>query len=137
MIKLHLLHRRPTVIILSVITLLVVTGLAWAYASALTSPLPDPSEGVNPGPLTVSGQIVCLPHKNTSGPQTLECAMGLKSEDGRYYGLRYQDQKPLGDTSLSTETRVTVHGTVAKPTDDEKYDVAGNISVDQINRLNQ
>ena len=43
---------------------------------------------------TFTGEVVCLPHKDKSGPTTLECAMGLLTDDGRYYELR-TDPGPL------------------------------------------
>lgn len=36
---------------------------------------------------TVQGEFTCLPHRNTSGPQTLECAFGLQADSGDYYAL--------------------------------------------------
>jgi hypothetical protein len=38
---------------------------------------------------TLSGEYLCLPHVDTSGPQTLECAFGLKTDDGIYYALDF------------------------------------------------
>jgi hypothetical protein len=35
----------------------------------------------------LTGTQVCLPHKDTTGPQTLECAIGMKTEAGDYYVL--------------------------------------------------
>jgi len=34
------------------------------------------------------GEIACLPKKNTGGFQTMECAIGFLSEDGKYYGFK-------------------------------------------------
>lgn len=36
---------------------------------------------------SLSGEVVCLPHRDTSGPTTMECAYGLKTEVGEYYAL--------------------------------------------------
>lgn len=36
---------------------------------------------------TLEGEYVCLPHKNTEGPQTDECATGLRTEADEYYAL--------------------------------------------------
>ncbi len=44
--------------------------------------LPQPAETV-----TLTGTQVCLPHKDTSGPQTLECAIGMQTTAGNYYAL--------------------------------------------------
>lgn len=38
---------------------------------------------------TLSGEYVCLPHKDQSGPQTLECAFGLKTDSGEYYAVDF------------------------------------------------
>ncbi len=48
--------------------------------------------GVSPSPIVSSqiyehGEYVCLPHKDKTGPQTLECALGLKSHEGEYFAL--------------------------------------------------
>lgn len=36
---------------------------------------------------TLSGEVVCLPHKDTDGPHTLECAIGMKTDTGEYYAV--------------------------------------------------
>lgn len=38
---------------------------------------------------TLSGEYICLPHRNTNGPQTLECALGIKTEAGEYYAVDF------------------------------------------------
>ena len=43
---------------------------------------------------SLSGEVVCLPHADQDGPQTLECATGLKADTGEYYAL---------DSSLSSQ----------------------------------
>jgi hypothetical protein len=42
-----------------------------------------------PRNVTLSGTYVCLPHLDTSGPQTEECAFGLKTDDGVYYAVNF------------------------------------------------
>lgn len=132
MFKLDLLSNRRTIIILSVIGLIIITGLALAYVSAITQPLPPLSDTVTPGPINVTGQMVCLPHKNAAGPQTMECAFGVKADDGRYYGLQGLDQHQLINGNLTTQMHVTVKGSVTRPDHSERYDVAGNILVSSI-----
>lgn len=34
---------------------------------------------------TLSGEFLCLPHVDSSGPQTDECAFGMKTDAGEYY----------------------------------------------------
>jgi hypothetical protein len=42
-----------------------------------------------PKEATLSGTYVCLPHADTTGPQTEECAFGLKTDDGVYYAVNF------------------------------------------------
>lgn len=42
-----------------------------------------------PKDVTLSGTYTCLPHMDTSGPQTMECAFGLKTDDGDYYAVNF------------------------------------------------
>lgn len=49
------------------------------------------AENIDPTPkqMTLSGTYTCLPHKNTEGPQTMECAFGIKGDDGEYYAVNF------------------------------------------------
>jgi hypothetical protein len=42
-----------------------------------------------PKDVTLSGTYTCLPHMDTTGPQTDECAFGLKADDGTYYAVNF------------------------------------------------
>lgn len=78
-------------------------------------------------PITVTGKIVCLPHKDTSGPQTLECALGLQTDSGTYYAL--SDEKgPAGISSIDTNQRIEVTG-IFKPHSNSQYQDIGVITV--------
>jgi hypothetical protein len=76
----------------------------------------------------VSGTLACLPHQNANNgqPQTLECAIGLKTDDGRYYKLQDLPQQQA-DTSPSARVRIT--GQLSQPAADEIYDVVGTVKV--------
>ncbi len=60
---------------------------------------------------TLSGDVVCLPHADTTGPQTKECAYGLKTESGEYYALDLalmsQQHAPL-----ETGERISANGLI-------------------------
>ena len=48
----------------------------------------DPAD-IRPYRASLAGEVVCLPHADTSGPTTLECAIGLRTEAGEYYALDF------------------------------------------------
>lgn len=103
---------------------LLVVGITVVLISRLQSPHVT-ADGTK---VIISGEITCLPHKNTSGPQTEECALGLHSDDNRYYALKN------APASAGTATgRAEVHGTLSITTD-SKYDIAGTITVTQLIR---
>ncbi len=43
----------------------------------------------SPDRASVTGEYVCLPHKDAAGPQTAECAIGIRTQDGSYYALDF------------------------------------------------
>lgn len=59
----------------------------------------------------LSGTYICLPHTNTTGPQTLECALGLHASDGSYYALDF-NQNPEAQFTLKTGDRISVEGII-------------------------
>ncbi|GEM_PF-7045652 len=85
---------------------------------------------------TITGEYACLPHRDTSGPVTLECAFGIKTESGEYYAL---DLGEGGDPSgVRMEEKVTLNGTITPieylNTDHwQKYETAGIFSIKKTN----
>ncbi len=59
-------------------------------------------EVIEPYRATLSGEYVCLPHVDTTGPQTMECAYGIKTGSGEYYAVDFnlmsqsQTELPVG-----------------------------------------
>lgn len=123
-------HRILTVVLA---ILLVVVGIVAMQFSGITTqssentPTPHPS----PGPITVIGEITCLPHKG-DGPHTLECAFGLRAEDGKHYSLQRLNQDQLIDGTLTVQTKVEVSGQLSPAKPDEKYDIVGYIAIEDI-----
>lgn len=74
---------------------------------------------------TLTGESVCLPHKDTSGPQTLECAFGLRTDDNRYYALEF----PNNVMNVEFGKRIEVTGTLTTG-GDSIYDIVGSIKVE-------
>lgn len=60
---------------------LVIAG-CYAYKSKSSS-------DAAPQTVTLSGTYVCLPHADTTGPQTDECKFGFKTDDGDYYAVNF------------------------------------------------
>lgn len=86
-----------------------------------------PSEGK----ISINGILLCLPHKNGQGPQTMECAYGLKDSEGNYYGLQDSDVHYKNITSHSVNTPILVNGSF-EPKKVSQYPIIGVITVDSI-----
>ena len=122
---------------LVIIIALVLAGAAGVYFYAVapsdgsrTPPASSPAP--TPGPITLSGEITCLPHRG-DGPTTLECAFGLRGDDGKYYGLRGIAQERFVSGEIDVGKRVRVSGTLVLPETNERYDIVGRIDVSDIN----
>ncbi len=76
--------------------------------------------------VTLEGAVVCLLHKNMDGPHTLECATGLKADDGKYYSLSSSDT--VLSEAAGSDKKVRVTGTLSANTDD-KYQSEGVLKV--------
>lgn len=89
------------------------------------------------GDITISGTIVCLPHKDTTGPQTLECAYGLQGADENYYMLRdtMATSGPSRIVTFPTDTNVEIEG-IFTALEDEVYATVGMIDVVRITPQN-
>ncbi len=77
-------------VVLSIIIIITV-GVAGFYI--LNNHIYEEKQGdgiiTEPYRATLTGVQTCLPHKDTSGPQTLECAIGMKIDSGEYYVLDF------------------------------------------------
>ena len=102
-------------------------------------PTPTPISGMpKPGLITVIGEITCLP-KRGPGPQTKECAIGIRGADGWYYGLKNLYKLDPEYKFSVTGLRVEVSG-VFSPGEmlgpgGVPYDVVGTIEVTSIKEI--
>lgn len=95
----------------------------------------------SPERIEVEGETVCLPHRDTSGPVTLECALGLQVGD-KYYSIDTMLMASMEASELVKDTgnRVKVSG-VYTPIEElssnhwQKYNVEGIISVTSVEEL--
>lgn len=77
--------------------------------SSQTVPNEDDQTESSGESVTLKGEMVCLPHKNTEGPQTLECAYGLLDESGTYFALQdtSMDYSNITKVAMGDIVRVT------------------------------
>lgn len=120
--QLHALQLLVAAFVLLVIGVLAV--VITNSTSTEQSSIEPPAEG----PIRIQGEVVCLPHKNTDGPQTLECAFGLKDKDGLYYALKDSRDDHSNITSIPTGKQVVVTGTLEHG-EDSVYQTVGTIEV--------
>lgn len=132
------------------VTLPVVAGLSIGIAfivlfSLAFGQLPQQSRE-NDGMITLTGEVVCLPHKKFVGDDgmavvTSECRIGFHArDDGKYYGLAslfYNDKIAWLFDAEGSEELFVVTG-IAKPADahegGSRYDIAGFIEVTSAKR---
>ncbi|MCA9327800.1 hypothetical protein KDA14_04700 [Candidatus Saccharibacteria bacterium] len=86
------------------------------------------------GSVIVKGTALCLPHKDTSGPQTLACALGIKDEKGQYYAIGDTDSTYKNVSKLPMGKEVEVRGTFVKG-DNDIYPTIGTIKVTKVTPL--
>ncbi|HYF96706.1 MAG TPA: hypothetical protein VD947_01560 [Patescibacteria group bacterium] len=80
--------------------------------------------------IEMTGEVVCLPHRDQSGPVTMECAFGfLDSENDKYYALRDRDgTDPARIAGLQTKEILKIKG-IYKNNADQKYQQEGTIEL--------
>jgi hypothetical protein len=142
MFERHSLYKKPMLIA----AVLVLAGGIFVYlwGAALKSDNQQPPNETDPGlpyQATLSGEYTCLPHKDTKGPQTLECALGIKADEGAYYALDVQGKFDTGYyIDVPSGTRIQVTGDVvpiqAISSDQwQKYDIKGIMHVTSFTKL--
>ena len=116
---------------LAVVAVLIYAGYVWTRVDEV------PMAAQN---ITTEGEYICLPHVDTDGPQTLECALGLATDDGNY-ALDTSELDPSAVIDLATGDRIEVTGTVMardELTSGDRllaYDIEGVIRVSEIRNV--
>jgi hypothetical protein len=93
--------------------------------SSSASPRPSGAE------IKVTGKVVCLPHKDQGGPQTMECAYGIQTADGKYYGVKDDSGMII---KFNIGDSVVVTGGVSVPDETERYNVVGNLMASNVTK---
>lgn len=89
---------------------------------------------------TLTGMQTCLPHKDTDGPHTMECAIGMKTDAGEYYALDFAAISQIPPI-IQDGDRFKANGMITPiemlSTDQwQKYDIVGIFSVtDSVEKL--
>lgn len=131
-------HHRPNPLLVAS-TLLVALGCILLTSCGTTSARRSDDVPEAPRHVTLSGMSVCLPHRDTSGPHTMECALGLKARDGTHYALDLSIYQAEMYWDFPTHEQVSIEGTLV-PLDDidgrtwDVYDIAGQVRVTSIRR---
>jgi hypothetical protein len=119
-------------IIIGLCALVVAVGVYFAFIPR--SAVVTVESGILPGPITIEGEMICLPHADDREIQTLECAFGVKDSEGRTIALRDSDPEYKNISSVPFNTRVRIDGVFEK-TIDSKYQSVGTILVSKVSRV--
>lgn len=126
---------------MAIILIVVAVVVLAALAALLINYYTNKDDSVEPEPIasvretgrnksiTVEGEYVCL-SKPGRGPHTLECALGLQTDDDTYYQLKISDSdsEELIELPYSVGDRLRVNGTLEEA-DDNLYIREGIIEV--------
>jgi len=129
-----IMHRsKHKTILASIFAISLIIGIGvLVYTTPQKVDAPNPIVTIpQDGPITIRGMVVCLPHTNTEGPQTLECAYGLKDEKGVYYGLNDTDPGYKNISAAPMDVLVEVEGIFIQKTS-SIYQSIGVINVASI-----
>jgi hypothetical protein len=127
-------------ILSTIIVILIIIGLVWfgMKGNYQNNESPNSIPPSNNESSEYIGKYVCLPHKDSSGPQTLECAFGLLTQEGNYYALNTSNINQDEIMQLNTDEPIQVIGTFISVNSLDphnaltKYDIVGVINATSI-----
>lgn len=93
-----------------VLALLMLIGLFYAFNEFIYKQKQG-DNAIVPYRATLTGEYICLPHTDTRGPQTLECAFGLKTDVGEYYAIDFA-MMSQEHRLIETGKRISANGVV-------------------------
>ncbi|MDO8610691.1 MAG: hypothetical protein Q7R95_09165 [bacterium] len=128
------MHIKKVVIILIIILFTIFIAFFFTLRIGFNTPL-QPITFPPTGNIVIQGTMVCLPHKNTFGPQTKECAYGLRDDSGRYFSINDTNQKYKNISDIPMNVRVEIEGEF-EPKSNTNYPDIGVIQVSHIKKLN-
>jgi hypothetical protein len=110
--------------------------IVWLLVGAFAYKAEQKQNNFEPYRTTLTGVQTCLPHKDTSGPQTLECAIGMKTDSGEYYAVDFSLSSQM-PPEIQNGERFTASGLVTpieRLSSDhwQKYNVKGIFSITDV-----
>jgi hypothetical protein len=123
--------KRNIILLFAIVIIVIVIALVLSDSKNEKIEL-DPT----PKKVTLTGTYICLPHKNKTGPQTEECAFGIKTNTGDYYAVNFGQSAQAMEQFQNGET-ITAEGfTVIKEALStnywDKYDMEGIFTITKI-----
>lgn len=121
---------RNVFIVLGIVAILVIVWMLWIATPDNTSP----AGGVNQTeeeltveePVSFTGRVVCLPHKNTELSHTDECRFGIATVGGTNYALDTENMdNGLPEDFDEQEEMVRITGLLDWSQTASVYDIAG------------
>jgi hypothetical protein len=89
------------------------------------------TRSVSNQPISVIGNIICLPKRNPGEVQTLECAFGIQDESDVNYALNDPEMRYI--PTLPMGTKIQLSGTLDRSKAAESnYDIEGTITVNSV-----
>lgn len=117
---------------------LIVFGFVFAQRFVEPTIIVEEPPFINSVAINIKGEITCLTKKGT-GPHTMECAIGLRGEDGNHYGLQnlfdYDSEYYFSTTGIKVEVSGMFFGKNPKGPSADSYDTVGNIEITSIKEI--
>lgn len=123
-------RRRSLLIVISTVLAVIIV---FFVSGSLSAPEGQNSRYQDGETVALNGEIVCLPHRDQDGPQTMECAYGFRADDGTYYQLADTTSDYSLLMGVPMNERLGIKG-VYRPSADEKYQQNGKIELTEVNR---
>lgn len=128
--------------LITIVAFVIITGLVIFAVRNSQSRSQEPEVILPPSQteVAVTGEYLCLPHKDTSGPQTMECAFGLKTDANVYYALDFSrasfpvDAFMMGDRLAVTGTVTPVEALSSNHW--QQYPIVGILTVMSAEKVN-
>jgi len=131
--NIHQFYGRRTIGFLVLLVILGLVAASYSFNSYIYQEKQGDGVAIEPYRASLSGEYVCLPHKDITESQIDECIFGLKTDVGEYYGIDFFLMSQTHDP-LSVGQKISANGVVQvaeRLSSDEwqKYPIEGIFSV--------